>query len=56
MYGTFDKSSDMSGEEATTHAYEQSCAICSGNRRVVTKLVHGAEEILRTTESFDSSR
>ena len=46
----------MSGEEAAAHALERSCAIRGGNRGVVTKLVCEAEEIIRTTESFDASK
>ena len=46
----------MSGEEAAARALERSRAIRGGNRGVVNKLVHEAEEIIRTTESFDSLR
>ena len=37
-------------------ALERSRAIRGGNCGVITKLVCEAEEIIRTTESFDSSR
>ena len=46
----------MSGEEAAACALERSRVIRGGNRGVITKLVREAEEIIRTTESFDSSR
>lgn len=46
----------MSGEEAAARALERSRAIRGGNRGVVTKLVRAADEIIKTTESFDSSR
>ena len=50
----------MSRDEAAVHALERSCATYNGNRGVVTKLetklVFKAEQIIRATESLDSSR
>ena len=46
----------MSGEEAAAHALERSRAIHGDNHGVITKLVHEAEEVIRATESLDSSR
>ena len=41
--------------EEATHALERSCAVCRGHRGVITKLVHGAEGILRD-ETIDSEQ
>ena len=46
----------MSGEEAAARALERSRANRGGNCRVITKLAREAEEIIRTTESFNSLR